>query len=384
MNPPGSPYRILLVGNYQPDQQMSMLRYHDMLFSELSDRRISVGTIAPAAFLGMLRLGPLTKWLRYIDKYLLFPRRLRRTVAAQQRLARETGQTLLVHITDHSNAPYRAYVGAVPCVATCHDLLAVRGALGEDTDCPASRFGKMLQARILAQLRRAQLVVCVSTATQNDLARLAPETPSRVIPLALNQPYAVLAPQDYRARLEALSPALLRQPYILHVGSSLRRKNREGILRIFAAIAQRFPGQLVFAGEPLDAAQRALADSLQLSSRILELVRPTTAQIEALYNGAYAFLFPSKTEGFGWPIIEAQACGCPVLVARTTSLPEVVGAGGCLRELHDEAGFASDLLALADPAFRRDLIARGHANLARFSTPTVLDAYLDLYARLAA
>ncbi len=380
MNPALTGYHVLLVGNYRLDHQMSMLRYYDMLLLELERRGVSVSGIEPAARIGKISAGPLTKWLRYLDKYLLFPTVLKQHIARLKRESALAGCKLIVHVTDHSNSPYLTSAGNNIVVATCHDLLAVRGALGEDTDCPASRFGKILQSRILSRLRRMRMVICVSSATQGDLTRLAPQTHSSVIPLALNQPYGVLPEEEAGRRLASYQ--LTNMPFILHVGSSLARKNREGILRIFTRIADRFSGRLVFAGEALHPEQRELAKQLGIADRILEIDHPPSSIIEALYNRAYAFLFPSKTEGFGWPIIEAQACGCPVLAARTTSLPEVVGEGGLVHELTDEEGFASDLLALQDDNLRQRLIQSGFANLERFSTNKVITQYLDTYQSL--
>src|SRR5438045_9024638 len=68
--------------------------------------------------------------------------------------------------------------------------------------------------------------------------------------------------------------------------------------------------------------------------------------LEALYNRAVALLYPSRFEGFGWPVIEAHACGCPVVCSRSGPLPEVAGAAGLLRDLEDEVGLAEDLLRL--------------------------------------
>ena len=378
----GQHYRVLLIGNYRLDRQMSMLRYYDMLLHSLRHRGIEVSGIEPTACIGQFSCGPLTKWLRYVDKYILFPFALRKHFAILEAEARHVGQKLIIHITDHSNALYQAYAGANIIMATCHDLLAVRGAFGEDTDCPASRFGKFLQSCILANLRKVRMVICVSSATQGDLRRLAPETASVVIHLPLNQPYAVLIEEETKLRLST-NMELLKRDYILHVGSSLKRKNREGILRIFARIADRFSGILVFAGENLTAEQRNVAQQLKISHRVVEISKPSSQLIEALYTGAYAFIFPSKTEGFGWPVIEAQACGCPVLAARTTSLPEVLGRGGLLRDLADEEGFANDLLDLQDNQMRCELNQKGFANLNRFSADKISDQYIATYQSLA-
>src|SRR5947208_15286191 len=78
----------------------------------------------------------------------------------------------MVHICDHSNAMYGGSAAQTPVVVTCHDLLAVRGALGEETNCPASVTGKILQRWILRGLRRAKVVTCVSQATEADARRV--------------------------------------------------------------------------------------------------------------------------------------------------------------------------------------------------------------------
>lgn len=379
--------RILLVGNYRLDEQMSMLRYYDFLLAHLPSTGLQVEGIEPPPFFGKLRLGPLTKWLRYLDKYLLFPIQLRRVLKKFSADCQQSGTPGIVHTTDHSNAVYLSaarHFSNLRTLSTCHDLLAVRGALGEDTDCPASGFGEILQRRILDALSRADHVICVSRATLVDLHRLAPNTSAEVIHLPLNQPYQVLPEEETTQRLTACDPRLLARPYLLHVGSSLSRKNREGILRIFAAFQPDFDGHLVFAGEALHPHQRAQAEKLGIADRLLEIVSPPGTLIEALYNRAYAFLFPSKTEGFGWPIIEAQACGCPVLVARTTSLPEVIGDGGFVRDLEDEPGFVTDLLKLKTESLRSETVARGHSNLQRFDRTHILTAYAQTYQDLAA
>lgn len=384
-----TPLRILLVGNYRLDGQMSMLRYYDLLLEHLPllpQTHLTVEGIEPPAFFGKISLGPLTKWLRYLDKYLLFPRQLRRRLRHLSDECARLGTRAIVHTTDHSNAVYLSAARGLPhlrTLSTCHDLLAVRGALGEDTDCPASAFGTFLQHRILAALGQAHHVICVSRATQCDLQRLAPATSSAVIPLPLNQPYRVLPREETTQRLAASDSRLIDTPFLLHVGSSLSRKNREGILRIFASFQPAFHGYLVFAGEPLHPAQRALARDLGVADHIVEIVTPPGALLEALYNRAYAFVFPSKTEGFGWPIIEAQACGCPVLVARTTSLPEVTGDGGFVRELQDEPGFVADLLSLKKEPVRAEIIALGFSNLLRFDRPRILADYAQTYHAVA-
>jgi len=120
-----------------------------------------------------------------------------------------------------------------PVVVTCHDMLAVRGALGEDTDCPASRTGRILQRWIVAGLRRATKVACVSTATSEDVERIVHSNSlsPQVILNGLNYPYSVLSEQTVQLRLSQLARIKHRR-FLLHVGSNQRRKNLEGVLRV--------------------------------------------------------------------------------------------------------------------------------------------------------
>ena len=330
---------------------------------------------------GSSSLGGIGKWLAYLDKFVLFPLILRRRI--HDLTGRCGPSRVVVHICDHSNAMYAGAAGGVPVVTTCHDLLAVRGALGEDTDCPPSPAGHWLQRWILGSLAKASIIACVSSATQSDADRLLPPgSRTRHLPIGLNHPYHPLPPAEARARLAILEG--LRFPFVLHVGSNLRRKNREGVLRIFARTAPAWDGQLVFAGQPLSPELRSMARSLGITGRVREIPKPDNDLLEALYNAATALLFPSRFEGFGWPIIEAQACGCPVICSRSGPLPEVAGDGALLREVEDEEGFAADLLRLASPDQREHWSRRALANAGRFSTERMVLEYLRLYSEAVA
>jgi glycosyltransferase involved in cell wall biosynthesis len=372
---------VLLIGNYAPERQQSMLRFAAMMLDGLTAAGIKAEMIQPQPFFGNVQLfgNFVTKWFAYIDKFLLFPRQLNAKLRAMP---------AIVHICDHSNAMYAKKIHSTPVVVTCHDLLAVRGGLGEDTDCPASATGKLLQRWIISGLRHADAVACDSVTTHDDARRIVsagndhPKLP--VIKLGQSYPYSVLPSADAHARLRAVPHLDLARPYVLHVGSNLRRKNREGVLRIFARCQERWPGQLVFAGDALNESLRNLADSLGVSHRVVEVVGPSNELLEALYNGATAFLFPSRFEGFGWPIIEAQACGCPVLTSSANPMAEVAGDGALLREAADDRGFADDLLTLADPAQREAWSQKALRNAKHFTTEKMIAEYSELYRSLGA
>ena len=367
--------RVLLIGNYAPDRQESMLRYAELLRDGLLEAGHDVTLIAPRQRLKLVGPGGIRKWIGYVDKFVLSP----------HELARAARRADIVHVCDHSNALYVPARSSLPYVATCHDLLAVRGALGEVPDCPASRTGQYLQRAILSGLRRTHAVACVSKATLQDARRLLGDYQGAIahVPNALNYPYHKLDAQTVHERLARNGLADVG-PYVLSVGSNERRKNRECTLHAVARIRSSWNGRIVFAGHPLSPELRELATRLGVTDRILEVVRPDNELLEALYNGALALLFPSRFEGFGWPIIEAQACGCPVICSDREPLPEVAGgaASFCGADAHE--AFAGAILALAASAERRESFVRaGLENAARFDRSTMIRRFVALYEHVA-
>ncbi len=369
------PPRVLLVGNYPADRQQSMLRFAGMLMTGLTARGVEVRLVQPQARLFASRWKPTGpgRWLAYLDKYLIFPAQLPRHLAWAE----------VVHFCDHANAVYSGWTGDRPTLATCHDLLAVRGALGEDTDCPPNPLGRFLQSWIVTGLKRTRMIAAVSSYTLADVERIiggAPES-RRLVLNGLNHGYQVRPAAACREMLRHLG-WLGARPFVMHVGSNDRRKNRDGVLRVFARLKERWNGDLVLVGG-LSAELSRLADELGLAGRIHQVEGADNHQLEALYNLAHAFLFPSSFEGFGWPIIEAQACGCPVVCSDCGPFREVAGEGALIRPLADEAGMADDLLRLCDPALRRRVVTAGLANLRRFNAERMIDQYLELYHELA-
>jgi glycosyltransferase involved in cell wall biosynthesis len=376
---------IVLLGNYAPDRQESMLRFRDLMQARLTTDGYTVEAIAPEGHLGPLATGGgAAKWLGYVDKYVIFPLGL----LGQSSRIREKylGRKIVVHICDHSNAVYATLMRRwFPVVVTCHDLLAVRGAMGEDTECPASGFGKILQKEVLHGLRRAHEVVCDSQATRADLLRvggkeLAPH--SVVVPLALNYPYGPMTRDAAMNVLGRTVAGLEYRAYILHVGSAQKRKNREALLLAAARIKDAWSGKIVFAGEPLTDAERAEARTLGLEDRVREVVQPENATLHALYAAAHALVFMSRAEGFGWPVLEAQASECPVICSNRTSVPEIAGEGALLHEPDAYDAIAADIQRLQDTNFRRELVALGVKNAQAYSVDRMMRGYEDAYARV--
>jgi glycosyltransferase involved in cell wall biosynthesis len=368
--------KVLLVGNYPFDGSTSMHIWSQALLRELRQLHIDVELTSPRPRFGKITpsVHGVGKWLGYIDRFVIFPRALR-TAAAQADI---------VHLCDHGAAMYAPMIKGKPVVVTCHDMIAVRGARGELPELRSSAFGQILQRWICHGLKHATRLACVSRATFDDVRRILKEDENLCVILnGLNYPFQPLARDEVERRLAGL--ASIQAPFVLHLGSNAAYKNREGVLRTFAKAAAETDLQLVIAGEALDQRLSRLARVLQIENRIVQVVKPDVTLIEALYNRAVCLLFPSRYEGFGWPPIEAQACGCPVVASDIPSLAEVLGQSAILQPVEDEAGMADAIRRLtSDREFREQLRQTGFGNVgARFQTARMIGEYVSLYGELA-
>lgn len=359
------------MANYEPDGQQSMMRYAAWLGRSLEARGHPVTTVRPRPYFSRLAKHPgLSKYLGYLDKFVLFPRQLRRLAKTHD----------LVHILDHSNSMYLKVVRRKPNLITCHDVLAIRAAKNEFAESPTRWSGKLLQRWILSGLCGARHVLCVSQKTAEDLKKFiqTPGTEIRVIHNALNWSYGPGAalPGDLQAKLGLR----IGQAYFLHVGGNLWYKNRVGVLRIFARLVSMpefSAAVLVLAGESMTASMRAVIREQQISERVIEAANVTNDELQALYCNALALLYPSLEEGFGWPILEAQACGCPVITTGQLPMSEVAGEAAVFIDPANPDSAAKTIAAgLQD---RERLRAAGFRNLERFDETAILDQYCAFY-----
>ncbi|MGQ0700535.1 MAG: glycosyltransferase family 4 protein [Panacagrimonas sp.] len=365
--------KILLVSNYLHNHQQSMLRFAELVRQLLTEAGHEVRLLHPPSVLGNLKPGEtgLGKWFGYVDRFVLFRPRLRREAAWAD----------LVHICDHANAVYAPMLGRKPHVVTCHDLLAIQSALGEVQNNRTGFSGRIFQRWILSGLRRAQQVVCVSERTRDELIRLgglAPES-IRVVHNALNHRYCPMPADEAGARVRALEPAG-PWPFLLHVGGNQWYKNRAGVVRIFEHLARASAfgrHHLVMAGKHWPSELREQVQQSGLAERIHEWTEVSNEDLRALYSTAEALLFPSLQEGFGWPVVEAQSCGCPVVTSNRAPMTEVGGEAAVYIDPEDEAGAARKIVH--ELHGRDALVQVGLKNAERFSGPKMLAGYLDAY-----
>ena len=341
--------KIILIKNYAADKQESMKRYADSLSEGLRNEGIDVMTWNPIVFFGKgfhQTSSGLGKWLGYLDKWVLFP------MILKLRLIFESTSNTFYHICDHSNSPYLGVLPKKRTGITCHDVLAIRGAYGyEEAYCPASPLGIILQKWILGHLKNAHILTAVSQFTMGQLLELVGKDVRKqkrwkVLYNTFNDDFKPAPKQKVSEVLE--SYGLSYSKYLLHVGSSLPRKNRKMLVEMVALLGEDWKGDICFAGQPLDESLKLEIEKLGLTQRVINLVKPDHATLLALYSGCEAFVFPSFSEGFGWPVIEAQACGVPVIASDIEPMPEVSGGAALHASPYSPSAFASALAVLKE------------------------------------
>ena len=176
----------------------------------------------------------------------------------------------------------------------------------------------------------------------------------------------------------------LARPYVFYVGGWEARKNLPLLLRGFAGASIEGVDLVLAGGREGEREGLAdLADSLGIGGALKLLGWVDDVDLPALYAGALCLAYPSEYEGFGLQVCEAFAVGCPVLAARATSLPEVVGSGGETFDLDDPGELASLLRRVAtDPEFRGELSRRARARSAEFSWRRTAEATAEVYREL--
>ena len=375
--------QIILIGNYKLDNQESMERFTLMLAEGFKNSGIETKIWRPTVLFGLKSLNPfkgIGKYLGYIDKWLVFPWVLKFRILKNSKKKHNT----FYHICDHSNAPYLKHLPKEKSGITCHDVLAIRGAFGfQDAYCPSTRMGKILQTWILNNLSKANKIACVSEHTLFQLKELSKSNSEHikdwyVVHNAFNAPFSPIAAAAHNKLLKpyGIKPDDI---FLLHVGSSLPRKNRKLLLDMVNMLGDKWNGAVCFAGEALEQELLDHADRLGLRERIISIVRPKHDVLVGLLSACKAFVFPSLSEGFGWPLIEAQACGTPVIASSLNPMPEVSGGAAIHADPFNPQLFADALMKLQNDSFRNELIERGFENIKRFSNENMIKGYLDLF-----
>ena len=270
-----------------------------------------------------------------------------------------------------------------PTVVTVHDVIQM--VLPEYRALARQRvyFGLVTRA-----LRRATAIITVSECSRQDLVRTVGVPVERVF-VVENAISEKLGPVTDEAALGAVRARYgLAEPFVLYLGANDLRKNLNRLIRAYAGLpaSLRSTYQLVVAGRqwphdhPLYPDPKLVVRELGLEDRVVFTGGIPETDKAALLSTATVFAFPSLYEGFGLPVLEALACGTPVLTANSSSLPEVTGDAAVLVDPASVEAIGAGLAELLEsPERRRDLAERGLARASRYRWSEIAERTIEVY-----
>ena len=289
------------------------------------------------------------------------------------------GDCDLYHSPDFALPPLRRARGLV----TIHDLSFLRVP-----ECADPGLRAFLEKAVPAAVLRARRILADSENTRKDLIQILRVDPDRI---------SVVTPaveprfrrEDTVARLDEVRARYgLPARFILGLGTLEPRKNFTGLIAAYSQLVREtgLPHALVIGGKPgwLYEDIYRQAQQEDLAGRVLFPGFAADEDLPALYSLADVFAFPSLYEGFGIPVLEAMACGTPVVTSNNSSLPEAAGSAALMVEATDATELAEAIAkVLNDNELRRRMIAAGYEQASRFTWQRSAQALLEAYERAA-
>ncbi|MBU0646267.1 glycosyltransferase family 4 protein [Patescibacteria group bacterium] len=288
----------------------------------------------------------------------------------------------LVHFP-HWNVPLNL---KTPFVVTIHDLILLEEPLSSHASTRHPLIHRVKYQGFKIVLRRAltksQKIIAVSEYTKQSILKYFPQIPADKITVIyegvtnLTHPSSTLPPPS----LPTSPPA----PYFLYVGNAYPHKNLESLMHAFSFFNKIQPEvKLVLAGRQdsfYEGLKKELSELDVPAKNIIFKMNPSDQELQALYQSATLYLFPSRSEGFGLPALEAMQAGTPVAAADNSSLPEILGDAALYFAPDDlEAMVAIMKKALADKKLRQELTDKGYQRIKQFSWTALANQTLAIY-----
>ena len=292
------------------------------------------------------------------------------------KIERFTGPVSVVHGTDFVVPPSSA-----PSVVTVHDLSY---ALLPQLAFP--RLQRYLERVVPRSINRARKVIAVSETTKRDLCEYYEISPNRV-EVIHHAPDPLFHPPQETAKLAMQAQFGLRRPYFIMVGTIEPRKEHQTLIRAFALVNKQYPEtSLVIVGRQgwlSDDIMRTI-DEASRSMPVYHLQGINDGMLPALYASSTALVFPSRYEGFGLPLLEAMACGTPVIASETPAHREVAGDAAMWASVQDAEAMAGHMVAmLKDDDLRHDLIQKGFERAFSFTWDHAAAEHIRVYQEVA-
>ncbi len=360
--------QVLLVRDMPEQRLRSMERLADEIergFTGNEQYRLTAIALHASRAAGRIGLGQADS---YFTRFVRYPLAVKRTPAD------------VYHIVDHGYAHAAALLPRERTVISCHDLTLLKAEEGLAGFTP----GRAQLARFrwsTSFLKHAARVICPSESTKEDVVQLRGVAPERisVVPYGVDAQFRPLG-DDAPGRLKAGLPGAPHH-VMLHVSTGDAYKNVSGTVRVLAALRESgLDISLLRIGKALTDDERGLAARLRVEAHIVECGRVSDERLVELYNAADVLLFPSFYEGYGWPPLEAMACGTPVVISDAPSLVEVVGDAGLKAPARDVDALAAGVRAIVEGAdLAAGLRRRGIERAGQFTWQRTIDGFAEAY-----
>lgn len=287
-----------------------------------------------------------------------------------------TGAVDLYHATDFVLPPTRARARSL---LTVHDLSFLRVP-----EAASASLRRYLEAVVPRSVERAHHILADSQATKDDLVEIYRTSADKISVLYSGVDAHFKRVEDAKALDEVLARHKLRDKrYILSVGTVQPRKNYSRVIRALAGLRHDLHYAIAGGSGWLEGEMRQVIAQTGLADRVQMLGFVPDDDLPALYSGARALLAVSLYEGFGLPVLEAMACGTPVITSNLSSLPEVAGEAGMLVDPLDIAAISAAIKRLlTDASLREQLSAAGIQQARRFTWSSAASQLKSIYAGL--
>lgn len=270
----------------------------------------------------------------------------------------------------------------LPTIVTVHDLIPL-----ELPESVSPEEARRFERGVVAACRRAAAVFCPSAYTRDRLVEGLLVEPERVFvtPWGADE----FTPIHEARLVETMHRYRVDRPFVLHFGAPDPRKNTKRLIDAWSLIGQRARKRWTLLIVGLDAAMQAellpYCDKLGLGTSVVLHGFAEEADVPALVQAAEVLAYPSRSEGFGLPILEAFAANTAVITSDATSLPEVAGEAAVLVDPEDVASIVSGLkLILGDKALRDELVLRGGMRLRKFAWRSCAETFAEAVERVVA
>ncbi|MCR1025194.1 glycosyltransferase family 4 protein [Cellulophaga baltica] len=380
---------IILLIHQKGSLGFSMHRYEKMLHDGMIAKGHQVIVWGPKLYLSRNKsTKSIYKWLRYIDQYILFPIWFKWK-------GRNQGKETLYVLIDQALGIWTPLIKNRKHVIHCHDFIALKSAQGKVGRNPTSWSGRIYQHLILKGFSKAHNFISISQNTKNELEVFLNKKPKISVQIynAIDSQFRPGSINDARLSISQEIDANASKGYILHVGGNTFYKNRIGILKIYNAwrkiSKENLP--LVMIGSAPTTKMLVLKEKSRYSADIHFLTRATDEVLVKAYQGASVFIFPSLLEGFGFPVAEAMASGCPVITTNEAPMNEVGGEAAFYipkcptnntENWETNAATILEQILQLPPEDRKLSIKKGLKQSEKFYKDSIIDQIEEIYQQI--